>query len=154
VGKRGLLAEKEMGKGKFQIVTPSLSILAEPAVAVVTENAKKHGTQEAADAYLRYLYTPEAQTAIAHAFYRPRDAKWPNSSGRSSRDPDGHHRQGLRWMGCRAEAVLRRWRRFRPHHGQEVSLLSFRNRAGHCRCPEPFPARKAGASLPSCQASA
>jgi sulfate/thiosulfate-binding protein len=70
-----LLAEKEMGKGKFQIVTPSLSILAEPAVAVVTENAKKHGTQEAADAYLRYLYTPEAQTAIAHAFYRPRDAK-------------------------------------------------------------------------------
>lgn len=70
-----LLAEKEMGKGKFQIVTPSLSILAEPAVAVVTENAKKHGTQEAADAYLRYLYTPEAQTAIAHAFYRPRDPK-------------------------------------------------------------------------------
>ncbi|WP_305036248.1 sulfate ABC transporter substrate-binding protein [Novosphingobium sp. EMRT-2] len=70
-----LLAEKEMGKGKFQIVTPSLSILAEPAVAVVTENAKKHGTQEAADAYLRYLYTPEAQTAIAHTFYRPRDAK-------------------------------------------------------------------------------
>ena len=70
-----LLAEKEMGKGKFQIVAPSVSILAEPAVAVVTENAKKHGTLEAADAYLRYLYTPEAQTAIAHAFYRPRDAK-------------------------------------------------------------------------------
>ena len=70
-----LLAEKEMGKGKFQIVAPSVSILAEPAVAVVTENAKKHGALEAADAYLRYLYTPEAQTAIAHAFYRPRDAK-------------------------------------------------------------------------------
>jgi sulfate/thiosulfate-binding protein len=69
------LAEKELGKGKFEIVAPSLSILAEPPVAVVTENAKKHGTLEVADAYLRYLYTPEAQTAIAHAFYRPRDPK-------------------------------------------------------------------------------
>lgn len=69
------LAEKELGKGKFQIVAPSLSILAEPPVAVITENAKKHGTTEVADAYLRYLYTPEAQTAIAHAFYRPRDPR-------------------------------------------------------------------------------
>jgi sulfate/thiosulfate-binding protein len=69
------LAEKELGKGKFEIVAPSLSILAEPPVAVITENAKKHGTTEVADAYLRYLYTPEAQTAIAHAFYRPRDPK-------------------------------------------------------------------------------
>jgi sulfate/thiosulfate-binding protein len=69
------LAEKELGKGKFEIVAPSISILAEPPVAVVAANAKKHGTTEVADAYLRYLYTPEAQTAIAHAFYRPRDAK-------------------------------------------------------------------------------
>ena len=69
------LAEKKLGKGKFEIVAPSLSILAEPSVAVVTVNAKKHGTSEVAEAYLRYLYTPEAQTAIAHNFYRPRDAK-------------------------------------------------------------------------------
>ena len=69
------LAEKELGKGKFEIVAPSLSILAEPPVAVITENAKKHGTTEVAQAYLRYLYTPEAQVAIAHAFYRPRDPK-------------------------------------------------------------------------------
>ncbi|MFM9937785.1 MAG: sulfate ABC transporter substrate-binding protein [Novosphingobium sp.] len=69
------LAEKKLGKGKFEIVAPSLSILAEPSVAVVTANAKKHGTSEVAEAYLRYLYTPEAQTAIAHNFYRPRDAK-------------------------------------------------------------------------------
>ena len=68
------LAEKKLGKGKFEIVAPSLSILAEPSVAVVTANAKKHGTTEVAEAYLRYLYTPEAQTAIAHNFYRPRDA--------------------------------------------------------------------------------
>jgi len=69
------LAEKSLGKGKFEIVAPSLSILAEPPVAVITANAKKHGTEEVADAYLRYLYTPEAQAAIAHNFYRPRDPK-------------------------------------------------------------------------------
>ncbi len=69
------LAEKELGKGKFEIVVPSLSILAEPTVAVVTENAKKHGTEAVAKAYLDYLYTPEAQVAIARNFYRPRDPK-------------------------------------------------------------------------------
>lgn len=67
------LAEKEMGAGKFEIVNPSISILAEPPVAVITENAKKHGTTEVAEAYLRFLYTPQAQTAIARNFYRPRD---------------------------------------------------------------------------------
>jgi sulfate transport system substrate-binding protein len=67
------LAEKQLGKGQFEIVMPSISVLAEPTVAVVTENAKKHGTEAAAKAYLEYLYTPEAQTAIARNFYRPRD---------------------------------------------------------------------------------
>jgi sulfate transport system substrate-binding protein len=67
------LAEKELGKGKFEIVVPSISILAEPPVAVVEANAKKHGTEAVAKAYLEYLYTPEAQTAIARNFYRPRD---------------------------------------------------------------------------------
>jgi sulfate transport system substrate-binding protein len=67
------LAQKELGAGKVELVVPSISILAEPPVAVVAENAKKHGTQEAAKAYLDYLYTPEAQTAIARNFYRPRN---------------------------------------------------------------------------------
>jgi sulfate transport system substrate-binding protein len=67
------LAQKELGAGKVEIVVPSISILAEPPVAVVTENAKKHGTEAAAKAYLEYLYTPEAQTAIARNFYRPRN---------------------------------------------------------------------------------
>jgi sulfate transport system substrate-binding protein len=67
------LAQKELGAGKVEIVAPSISILAEPPVAVVTENAKKHGTEAAAKAYLAYLYTPEAQTAIARNFYRPRN---------------------------------------------------------------------------------
>jgi len=69
------LAEKELGKGKFEIVVPSISILAEPPVAVIAQNAKKHHTEEVAKAYLEYLYTPEAQVAIARNFYRPRDPK-------------------------------------------------------------------------------
>ncbi|MEO5587257.1 MAG: sulfate ABC transporter substrate-binding protein [Novosphingobium sp.] len=67
------LAEAQLGKGKFEIVIPSLSILAEPPVAVIAANAKKHGTTEVAEAYLKFLYTPEAQTLIARNFYRPRD---------------------------------------------------------------------------------
>lgn len=67
------LAEKELGAGKFEIVVPSISILAEPSVAVITANAKKHGTEKVARAYLEFLYTPEAQTLIARNFYRPRD---------------------------------------------------------------------------------
>ncbi len=67
------LAEKELGRGKFEIVVPSLSVLAEPPVAVVAANAAKNGTAEVAKAYLEFLYTPEAQTLIARNFYRPRN---------------------------------------------------------------------------------
>lgn len=70
-----LLAIKKMGSDKFEVVVPSISILAEPPVAVVSANAKKHGTEAVAKAYLEYLYTPEAQVAIARNFYRPRDAQ-------------------------------------------------------------------------------
>jgi len=68
-----LLAEKELGKGKFDIVVPSLSILAEPPVAVVDANVRKHGTEKVADAYLKFLYTPAGQEIAAREFYRPRD---------------------------------------------------------------------------------
>jgi sulfate transport system substrate-binding protein len=68
------LAQQEMGKGKFQIVYPSLSIRAEPPVSVVDRNADRHGTRAAAEAYLKFLYTPEAQEIIARNHYRPRDA--------------------------------------------------------------------------------
>lgn len=67
------LAQNELGKGKFDIVVPSISILAEPPVAVVDGNAKKHGTTDVATAYLKFLYTPEAQDIIARNYYRPRD---------------------------------------------------------------------------------
>jgi len=59
--------------GKFEIVVPSLSILAEPPVAVVDKNVDKKGTRAAAEAYLRFLYTPEAQDIIAKNHYRPRN---------------------------------------------------------------------------------
>ena len=67
------LAVERLGKGQFEIVVPSLSILAEPPVAVVERNAAKHGTVAVARAYLEFLYTPEGQEIAARNFYRPRD---------------------------------------------------------------------------------
>jgi sulfate/thiosulfate transport system substrate-binding protein len=67
------LAQRELGAGKFETITPSLSILAEPPVALLDGNAKRRGTSELALAYLRFLYTPEAQEIIARHYYRPRD---------------------------------------------------------------------------------
>ncbi len=60
--------------GKFEIITPSLSILAGPPVAVVEKNAKKNGNENIAKAYLNYLYSPAGQTVAANNFYRPRNA--------------------------------------------------------------------------------
>jgi sulfate/thiosulfate-binding protein len=65
------LAINELGPDKFEIVTPSLSILAEPSVAVVEGNAKTHGASAVAKAYLENLYTPESQKLIAEHYYRP-----------------------------------------------------------------------------------
>ncbi len=69
------LASKQFGADKFDIVTPSLSILAEPPVAVVDKMAKKHGTTDVAQAYVEYLYSDEGQDIAGRNFYRPRDAK-------------------------------------------------------------------------------
>jgi len=68
------LAIQEFGKDKFEIVAPSLSILAEPPVAVVDTVTDKKGTKAAAEAYLKYWYTKEGQEIAARNFYRPRDA--------------------------------------------------------------------------------
>ncbi|BBI92858.1 putative sulfate transporter subunit [Serratia symbiotica str. Tucson] len=69
-----LLAEKELGKDRFEIIIPSKSILAEPTVAVVDKVVDKGGTRDVATAYLKYLYTPEGQTIAAKNYYRPRNA--------------------------------------------------------------------------------
>jgi sulfate transport system substrate-binding protein len=67
------LAVKEIGVDKFQIVVPSLSILAEPPVAVVDKVALRRGTADVARAYLEYLYSKEGQEIVAKHYYRPRD---------------------------------------------------------------------------------
>jgi len=69
------LAVNEFGKDKMEIVVPSVSILAEPAVALVDANVDRHGTRKAAEAYLAFLYTPEGQELAARNFYRPRLAE-------------------------------------------------------------------------------
>jgi sulfate/thiosulfate transport system substrate-binding protein len=69
------LAVKEFGADKVEIVTPPLSILAEPPVAVVDRFAKKHGTEAVARAYLEFLYAEEGQEIAGRNFYRPRSAQ-------------------------------------------------------------------------------
>jgi sulfate/thiosulfate-binding protein len=67
------LARQEFGADAYQIVYPSVSVLAEPPVAVVDSVVEKKGTRAAASAYLEFLYTQPAQRIIGKAFYRPRD---------------------------------------------------------------------------------
>jgi sulfate/thiosulfate transport system substrate-binding protein len=67
-----LLSVKELGPDKFQIVVPSLSILAEPPVSVVDQVVDRKGTRAVAEAYVQYLYSPEGQEIAARNFYRPR----------------------------------------------------------------------------------
>ena len=67
------LAMKELGPNKFEIVAPSISILAEPPVALVDQNVDEHRTRKVAEEYLAYLYSPAGQEIVAKHFYRPRD---------------------------------------------------------------------------------
>src|SRR3954465_3252959 len=69
-----ILAVRDLGKGKFDIVVPSVSILAEPPVAVVDKHVAKHGPRNVAEAYLKFLYSPAAQFIIANNYFRPRNA--------------------------------------------------------------------------------
>jgi sulfate/thiosulfate transport system substrate-binding protein len=67
------LAVNQLGKGRYEIVVPSISILAEPPVAVVDKVVNKKGTRGVAESYLKYLYSAEAQHIIARHYYRPRN---------------------------------------------------------------------------------
>ncbi len=69
------LAAKELGADKFEIVTPSISILAEPSVTVVDKVVDKRGTRKVAEGYLNYLYSSEGQDIAGKHYYRPREAK-------------------------------------------------------------------------------
>ncbi len=68
------LAVRQLGRGEVEVVVPSVSILAEPPVAVVGKVAERHGTSAIARAYLEYLYSEEGQDIAARHFYRPRQA--------------------------------------------------------------------------------
>ncbi|BCG47699.1 Sulfate and thiosulfate binding protein CysP [Citrifermentans bremense] len=69
------LAVNELGRDKFEIVVPSLSILAEPPVTLVDKVVDRKGTRKLAEEYLKYLYSPEGQEIAARHYYRPRDKK-------------------------------------------------------------------------------
>jgi sulfate transport system substrate-binding protein len=69
------LAVNELGRNRFEIVVPSVSILAEPPVAVVDRVVDRKGTRRAAEEYLRFLYSPEGQEIAGSHYYRPRDTK-------------------------------------------------------------------------------
>ena len=77
------LAVKELGPAKFDIVVPSISILAEPPVTVVDKVVDKRGTRKLAEAYLQYLYTDEGQDIAGKHYYRPRDGKAAAKYGRT-----------------------------------------------------------------------
>jgi sulfate transport system substrate-binding protein len=70
-----ILAIKELGPDKFEIIAPKQSILAEPPVSVVDKVVDKRGTRKVADAYLQFLYSDEGQDIIAKNYYRPINAK-------------------------------------------------------------------------------
>ena len=109
------LAVKELGTDKFEIVVPSLSILAEPPVAVVDKVVDKKGTRAAAQAYLEFLYSPGGQALAAKHYYRPRDrAALRQGPGEVPGVEARHDRRRLRRLGERAEGPLRRRRHLRP----------------------------------------
>ncbi|MBI5608602.1 MAG: sulfate ABC transporter substrate-binding protein [Deltaproteobacteria bacterium] len=68
-----LLVQRELGRGQYEVVIPSSSILAEPPVAVVDRIVERHGTRKVAEAYLQFLFTPQAQAIAARHHFRPRD---------------------------------------------------------------------------------
>jgi sulfate transport system substrate-binding protein len=70
------LAVKQLGREKYEIVVPSMSILAEPPVTLVDRNARANGTTEVAIEYLKYLYSPEGQKIIARHYYRPSQSEY------------------------------------------------------------------------------
>jgi hypothetical protein len=97
------LAVKELGRTSSRSSRPSLSILAEPPVAVVDKVVDKRGTRGVAQAYLEYLYSPEGQDIAAKNYYRPIDAKVAAKYAAQFPSQAGHHRRGVRRLAEGAE---------------------------------------------------
>ena len=103
----------ELEPGAYELIYPSLSIKAEPPVAVVVGNAEKHGTLQVAEDYLKHLYSPEGQRIVAKHYYRPSDpsAADPKDLERFQADRDGDHRRSaVRRLAAGAAQTFRRWR--------------------------------------------
>ena len=110
------LAVKELGPDKFEIVVPSVSILAEPPVAVVDKVVDKHGTRKVAQAYLEFLYTArrpgDRRQELLPAPRDPRRRR--NTPAQFPKITPVHHRRAVRRLAEGAEDALRRRRRLRP----------------------------------------
>ena len=125
------LAQREFGKDKFEIVSPPLSILAEPPVAVVDKVADKKGTRAVAEAYLKYWYTREGQEIAARNSYRPRDLGDREGIRKILRQGRTfHHRRRFWWLDQGAEGPLRRRRHFRPDLQELIWATAGRAEAG------------------------
>ena len=110
------LAVKQLGNSEVEIVNPSVSILAEPPVSVVDKVVDKRGTRKVAEAYLEFLYTPEAQEIAAENFYRPQLAREsPKEARRRVRQAQAvHGRRSVRRLEESSGEALCRRRSFRP----------------------------------------
>ena len=117
VGERGLPGRKELGPDKFDIVAPSLSIVAEPPVSIVDQNVDQHGTRKVAEEYLKYLYSRQGQEIAAKHFYRPRDSGVAARVRSAIRKHPavGYHRRCIRRLDpCPGHAFRGPWY-LRPH---------------------------------------
>ncbi|MBK7077692.1 MAG: sulfate ABC transporter substrate-binding protein [Myxococcales bacterium] len=106
-----LLAVEKLGPGRLEIVVPSVSILAEPPVAVVDQNVDRRGTREVATAYLQFLYSPAGQQLAAKHYYRPRDP----AAAPAGRFP------ALRLFAI--DQVFGGWRQAQPRHFAEGGVF-------------------------------
>jgi sulfate/thiosulfate transport system substrate-binding protein len=87
------LAFEEFGKDQFEIIAPSLSILAEPPVSIVDGNVDAKGTRKVAEAYLQYLYTQPAQAIIAKKYFRPTSPEFAAKEDLARSQDRPHHRR-------------------------------------------------------------
>ena len=120
------LAIDELGADKFEIVVPSLSIKAEPPVTIVDKVVDAKGSRKVAEAYLNFLYTPEAPEADRPSLLSPVRSQIGRSQGPRTlrrREARRHRRSSVRRMGQGAAEALRRRRDFRPGLPAEIDQL-------------------------------
>jgi sulfate/thiosulfate-binding protein len=109
------LAIDELGPDKFEVIVPSLSIKAEPPVAIVDKVVDAKGTRKVAEAYLNFLYTPPAQKLIAHNYYRPSDPK--------SADPKDLERFAELKLVSIDDPLFGGWAKAQPKHFDEGGIF-------------------------------